>query len=112
MIKRLPVRMVAGAVGEFSSPELTLCTDSYSVSVPPPCHHSLQNGLLLQGGQTAHSLKPQPMQDWFANTRWSDSRLPQTSAHLCHLAPSEPPEDWVTITRWPDSRLPQTSSHS
>ena len=26
----------AGAAGEFSSPELTLCADSYSVSVPPP----------------------------------------------------------------------------
>ena len=26
--------------GEFSSPELTLCADSYSVSVPPPCYHS------------------------------------------------------------------------
>ena len=30
----------AGAVGEFSSPELTLCADSYSVSVPPQCYHS------------------------------------------------------------------------
>ena len=24
----------------FFSPELTLCADSYSVSVPPPCYHS------------------------------------------------------------------------
>ena len=23
--------------GELSSPELTVCADSYSVSVPPPC---------------------------------------------------------------------------
>ena len=29
------VRIPAGAAGEFSSPELTLCADSYSVSVPP-----------------------------------------------------------------------------
>ena len=29
-----------GAVGEFSSPELTLCADSYSVSIPPLCYHS------------------------------------------------------------------------
>ena len=28
----------AEAAGEFSSPELTLCPDSYSVSVPPPCY--------------------------------------------------------------------------
>ena len=32
---RIPV---GGAAGEFSSPELTLCADSYLVSVPPPCY--------------------------------------------------------------------------
>ena len=36
MIERLRVRIPAGAAGELSSPELTLCADSYSVSVPPP----------------------------------------------------------------------------
>ena len=36
VIERLRVRIPAGAAGEFSSPELTLCVDSYSVSVPPP----------------------------------------------------------------------------
>ena len=30
----------AKSSGECSSPELTLCADSYSVSVPPPCYHS------------------------------------------------------------------------
>ena len=35
MIERLRVRTLAEAAGEFSSPELTLCADSYSVSVPP-----------------------------------------------------------------------------
>ena len=34
-IERLRVRIPAGAAGEFSSPESTLCADSYSVSVPP-----------------------------------------------------------------------------
>ena len=34
MIERLRVRIPAEAAGEFSSPELTLCADSYSVSVP------------------------------------------------------------------------------
>ena len=36
MIESLRVRIPAGAAGEFSSPELTLCADSYSVSVSPP----------------------------------------------------------------------------
>ena len=35
VIKRLQGQISAGAVGEFSSPELTLCADSYSVSVRP-----------------------------------------------------------------------------
>ena len=34
MIERLRVRIPAGVVEEFSSPESTLCADSYSVSVP------------------------------------------------------------------------------
>ena len=34
MIERLRVRIPAGAAGEFSSPESTLCAGSYSVSVP------------------------------------------------------------------------------
>ena len=38
LIERLQVRIPAGAAGEFSSPELTLCADSHSVSVPPPCY--------------------------------------------------------------------------
>ena len=36
----LRVRIPAGAAGEFSSPELTLCADSYSVTVSPPCYRS------------------------------------------------------------------------
>ena len=36
MIERLRVRIPAGAAGQFSSPELTFCADSCSVSVPPP----------------------------------------------------------------------------
>ena len=36
MIERLRVRIPAGAAGEFYSPELTLCADSYSVSFHPP----------------------------------------------------------------------------
>ena len=36
MIERLRVQIQAGAAGEFSSLELSLCVDSYSVSVPPP----------------------------------------------------------------------------
>ena len=40
MIERLRVRIPAEAAGEFSSPELTLCADSYSVSVLPACYRS------------------------------------------------------------------------
>ena len=36
MIKRLRVQIPAGALGKLSSPELTLCVDTYSVSVPSP----------------------------------------------------------------------------
>ena len=35
VIKRVRVRIPAGASGEFSSPELILCADSYSASVLP-----------------------------------------------------------------------------
>ena len=35
MIERLRIRVPAEAAGDFSSPVLTLCADSYSVSVPP-----------------------------------------------------------------------------
>ena len=40
MIERLRVLVPAGAAGEISSPELTLCADFYSVSFPPPCYRS------------------------------------------------------------------------
>ena len=40
VIERLRVRIPAGAAGEFSSLELTLCADSYPVSVPPPCYRN------------------------------------------------------------------------
>ena len=35
MIERLRVRIPAGAAGEFSSPELTLCADLFSVHSTP-----------------------------------------------------------------------------
>ena len=34
VIERLRVRVPAGAAGELSSPEVTFCADSYSMSVP------------------------------------------------------------------------------
>ena len=40
MIERLRVRIPAGAAGEFSSPELILCADSYAKFVAPPCYRS------------------------------------------------------------------------
>ena len=40
VIERLRVRIPAEAAGEYSFPELTLCADFYSVSVPPPCYRN------------------------------------------------------------------------
>ena len=40
VIERLRVRIPAGAAGEISSPESTLCADSYSVDIPPPYYRS------------------------------------------------------------------------
>ena len=40
VIEKLRVRIPAGAAGEFSSPGLTLCADSYSGSVPSLCYRS------------------------------------------------------------------------
>ena len=39
-MERLQIRIPAGAAGEFSSSESTLCANSYPVSVPPPCYRS------------------------------------------------------------------------
>ena len=38
MIEGWAFKSLAEAVGEFSSPELTLCAGFYSVSVPPLCY--------------------------------------------------------------------------
>ena len=38
MIEMFRVRVAAGAAGEISSQELTLCADSYSMSLPPQCY--------------------------------------------------------------------------
>ena len=40
VIERLRVRIPAVVVGEFSSPESTLCADSYSMSIPPLSYRS------------------------------------------------------------------------
>ena len=55
MIEKLRVRIPAGAAGEFSSPESTLCADSYSVSVPHPRHRSgtLKSPVILPKVQVA-----------------------------------------------------------
>ena len=47
-IERLSVQTAAEAVREFSSPELTLCAESYLGSVPPPCYCSdMQKTLVI-----------------------------------------------------------------
>ena len=61
MIERLPVRIPAGAAEEFSSPELTLCADSYSVSVPPPCYRSSPGHSAESAGGRLHLNTHTPM---------------------------------------------------
>ena len=39
MIEKLGVRILAEAAGEFSSPELTFCDDSYAMSLHPVLLH-------------------------------------------------------------------------
>ena len=55
MIEGLRVQILAEAAGEFSSPELTLCADSYLVSIPPPCYCSdtQKTPVILQKVQVA-----------------------------------------------------------
>ena len=38
--RKVPSSIPAGAAGQCSSPELTLCADSYSVSIPPPSYRN------------------------------------------------------------------------
>ena len=46
------VRIPAGAAGEFSSPESTLCADSYSVSAPSRCYRKdLDHCAISTGGR-------------------------------------------------------------
>ena len=47
VIERLRVRILAVAVGEFSSPELTFCAHSYSVSVQPRVTAVARNMVIL-----------------------------------------------------------------
>ena len=74
MIERLRVRIPAGAVGEFSSPALAFCGDSYSVSVSTP---ALSQWHIKDPGHSAKSAGgrlPQNMQHAFDPTKseWAD----------------------------------------
>ena len=67
MIGRLRVRFPAGAAGEWSSLELTLYADSYSVSVSPPSYHSgmQKTPVILPKVQVAYTLDP-------TKSEWAD----------------------------------------
>ena len=91
MIERLRVRISAGAAGEFSSLELTLCADAFSVSVPPsvlpqwhgkdPGHSARSAGgrlhLNTHTSWTQRSLSGQTM----PLSRHSVRTYPETSSH-------------------------------
>ena len=91
VIERLPGRIPAGAAGEFSSPELTLCIDSYSVSVPPPCYRRLHvkgpgHSAKSAGGRfhlNTHTLLTQRSQSGLTMpmSRHSVGTYPETSSH-------------------------------
>ena len=55
MIESFRVRIPEEAAGEFTSPELALCADSYSVSVPPSYYRSgtQKNPIILPKVQMA-----------------------------------------------------------
>ena len=82
MIERLRVRIPAGAAGEFSSPELTLCADPNSVSVPPPCYHSgtLRTPVILPKVQW--QVTPKHAYSLYSTmSRHSVGTYPETSSH-------------------------------
>ena len=90
MIERLGVRIPAGAAGEFSSPELTLCADFDSVSVPPPCY---RNGT-TRGGLTI------PL------SRHSVGTCPETSSHAtCQGTLIWPQSSRLAEPLWTDPAL-------
>ena len=58
MVERLRVRIL---VGEFSSPESTLCVDSWSVSIPAPKilaskEKAITNGLMIVALASRHGV--------------------------------------------------------
>ena len=91
-IERLRVRIPAGAAGEFSSPELTLCADSYSMSVPSPVlpqwhvkdpgHSSKSAGDKLH--LNTHVLLTQRSRSGLTtpSSRHSVGTYPETSSHV------------------------------
>ena len=90
MIERLQVRIPAGAAGEFSSPESTLCTDSQSVSAPPalPQWHLKDPGHSVKSAADRlhlHTHTPLTQQSWSELTmplsRQSVGIYQETSSH-------------------------------
>ena len=82
VIERSRVRIPAGTAGEFFSPELTLCADSNSVSVPPPCYHSgtLRTPVILPKVQW--QVTPKHAYSLYSTmSRHSVGTYPETSSH-------------------------------
>ena len=62
MFEKLRVRIPAGVAGEFSSPEFTLCADSYSVSFVLPQRHVKDPGHSgKSAGGRLHLSTPTPL---------------------------------------------------
>ena len=74
MIERLRVQIPAGAAGEFSSPESTVCADSYLVSVP---------------SRVTAVARKRP-RSFCQKCRWRD-----TPKHAYTLDPTKPEPEWA-----------------
>ena len=96
MIERLPVRIPAGAAGEFSSPKLTLCADSYSVSPLPKCY--------------SMSLLPK----WHVKDSGHFGKSAGGRLHLKHSYNFDPKRSGLTqpLSRHCVGTYPETNSHA
>ena len=90
MIERLPVRIPAGAAEKFSSPESSLCADSYSVPVP---------------GRVTAVARKRP-RSFCQKRRWQ-----VTPKHACTLDPTKSEwADYAALSRHSVGTYRETSS--
>ena len=98
MIKRLQVQILAGAAGELSFLELTLCSDSYLVSTPPPPPHaSYRSGTVYK----SLVILPKMQMAGYAQTCIHPWPNKARVGKLCHC----PGIVWEPIQKWAHTQL-------